>query len=181
MRKLLAIIVAVLCVSAAAHAQDGGPFAFVGAGDRVPEFKVATTDGTTIDSHSLEGRVTLITLWASWCPSCRKEFKRLAKDELFGELLQNKEFCFLPISREEQSATVVAWMAKMNYPFTSAIDADRSVYGLFASEEIPRNIVVGPDGTILHHSSGGSKKELQKVIALCREQVALLEAQQTSK
>ena len=90
--------------------------------------------------------------------------------------MQSKEFCFLPISRQEQSATVVAWLTKMNYPFTSAIDSDRSVYDLFASEEIPRNIVVGPDGTILYHSSGGSKKELQKVIALCREQVALLEA-----
>lgn len=172
MKRLLAIIVAVLCVSAAAHAQDGGPFAFVGAGDKLPEFRATLTNGATIESSSLEGRVTLITLWASWCPSCRKEFKRLAASQEFEALLQNDRFCFLPISREEQSATVVAWLKKMDYPFISAIDSDRSIYNLFASEEIPRNIIVGPDGTILYHSSGGSKKELQRVIELCQEQLA---------
>ncbi|MBQ1964016.1 MAG: hypothetical protein II358_01170, partial [Tidjanibacter sp.] len=60
MKRLSAIIVAVLCAITTSLAQDGGPFAFVGAGDRVPEFSVATTDGTTIDSRSLGGRVTLI-------------------------------------------------------------------------------------------------------------------------
>ena len=76
---------------------------------------------------------------------------------------------------DADTATVSAITKK----YLSAADHNKSV--IFASEEIPRNIVVGPDGTILYHSSGGSKKELQKVIALCREQVALLEAQQTSK
>ena len=174
MKRLWAIVLAVLCVSAAGRAQDGGPFAVVGAGDKLPEVRATLTHGEVVESGALEGRITLITLWASWCPSCRKEFKRLADSAEFGALLQNESFCFLPISREEQSATVVAWFNKMGYPFISAIDSDRSIYNLFASEEIPRNIVVGADGTILYHSSGGSKKELQKVVDLC---VALVAAQ----
>ena len=98
MRRLLAIIVAVLCAITTSLAQDGGPFAFVGAGDKVPEFRVATTDGATIESHSLEGRVTLITLWASWCPSCRKEFKRLAKTRFYQDnFVEEIEFQFLEL------------------------------------------------------------------------------------
>lgn len=173
MRRFLAIVATMLCVLGTAWAQDGdgGPFAHVGQGEKVPSFVVTTTSGQSISSDQLEGRVTLITLWASWCPSCRKEFKRLAANDQFGALLEEENFLFLPISREESSATVVAWLNQKGYPYESALDPDRAVYNLFASEEIPRNIVVGPDGTILYHGSGGSKRELNQVINLCRVKI----------
>ena len=88
--------------------------------------------------------------------------------------MQQENFLFLPISREESSATVVAWLNQKGYPYESALDPDRAVYNLFASEEIPRNIVVGPDGTILYHGSGGSKRELNQLIALCKEELEKL-------
>ncbi len=174
MKRFLAIVAAMLCALGTVWAQDGGPFAHVGQGDKLPSFVVTTTSGQSISSDQFEGQVVLITLWASWCPSCRKEFKRLAANDQFGALLQQENFVFLPISREESSATVVAWLKEKGYPYESALDPDRAVYNLFASEEIPRNIVVAPDGTILYHSSGGAKKELNQLIALCKEELEKL-------
>lgn len=171
MKKIATLIIALCLCGTTLWAQDGGPFGLIGADEPLPAFSVEMSDGTTLNSKSFEGKIVWITLWASWCPSCRKEFKALSKMEEFSALLNNKEFLFLPIAREEERATVVAWLKKKGYPYLSGIDADRSVYNLFAIEEIPRNIIVGRDGTILYHNSGGVKKELRTLTAICTEQL----------
>ena len=167
----LTLVLLLLSSGQQLRGQELDPFAFVGPGDELPSFVVDLTNGQRVDSESLKGGVTLITLWASWCPSCRNEFKRLAKSNEFAALLATEGFCFLPISREESRATVMAWLQKKGYDYVSGIDEDRSIYSMFASEEVPRNIVVDRNGTIVYHGTGGTKKELLKVIAICNEQL----------
>lgn len=145
------------------------PWARVDVGERVPSFEVAMMDGTRLSSADLEGKVVWICLWASWCPSCRREFKWLAKSEEFTALLEHKGFVFLPISREESLATVRLWLKKMGYPYCSGVDEDRSVYELFAEQEIPRNIIVGRDGIVVLHSSACSRKTIASVIEKAKE------------
>lgn len=161
--RLCLTLLFTLVVSLSAHAQSD-PYARVGVGDRLPAFEVTMTDGKTISTEELEGKVVWITLWASWCPSCRKEFKRLERNEAFGVLLEREGFIFLPIAREENVATVTAWLNKKGYTFPSGVDPERTIYSLFAEQEIPRNIIVAPDGTIVHHSSTYSAKDLEELI-----------------
>ena len=78
--------------------------------------------------------------------------------------MEHKEFVFLPIAREENSATVGAWLRTKGYNLTSAVDPERKVYELFAEQEIPRNIIVGRDGVVQSHSSAYSKKALGALI-----------------
>lgn len=161
--KRLATILAVLFVSLVTYGQED-PWARVGVGERVPDFEVTLTDGTTISSADIEGKVVWITLWASWCPSCRKEFRRLEKSEEFRALFQSEEFLFLPIAREENSATVVAWLRDKGYTWPSGVDPTREIYDLFAEQNIPRNIIVDREGVILHHSSTYSRKALGELV-----------------
>ena len=130
----------------------------------MPAFEVEMTGGERLSSENLECKVVWICLWASWCPSCRKDFKRLASNEEFAALREQSGFVFLPIAREENSATVVAWLRKKGYDYLSAVDPERSTYELFAEQEIPRNILVGPDGVVVHHSSAYSKTALGEII-----------------
>lgn len=167
--KRLAILLSLLLGAIATLWAQGDPYAKVHEGDRLPDFEVAMSDGTTLRSADLEGKVVWICLWASWCPSCRKEFRWLAKDADFAELLQSEEFVFLPIAREENSATVGEWFGKMGYPYISGTDPERKVYELFAEQEIPRNIIVGRDGVIVLHSSACSRKTIVGVVAKAKE------------
>ena len=162
--KRLTLLLVLLLASTITLCAQGDPYARVQQGDRLPEFEVAMLDGTTLISNDLSGKVVWICLWASWCPSCRKELRWLTQSEEFLALLEHEEFVFLPIAREENSATVGAWLREKDYGFTSAVDPERKVYELFAEQEIPRNIIVGRDGVIQSHSSAYSKKALGALI-----------------
>lgn len=164
MRRLLLVLFSVLLAAQATFGQSADPYARIGEGEKLPAFEVRMMDGTTIRSGELEGKVVWITLWASWCPSCRREFKWLAASEEFAALLEHEDFLFLPIAREENTATIKAWFAKKGYDFVAGEDPDRAIYELFAEQEIPRNIIVTPDGTVALHTTAYSRKALAATI-----------------
>ncbi|MDH4394594.1 MAG: TlpA disulfide reductase family protein [Limnobacter sp.] len=43
-----------------------------------------TPDGTSLDLGALEGKITVLNFWATWCPPCVEEMPEL--DELYTEL-----------------------------------------------------------------------------------------------
>lgn len=167
MKRLVAL--AVLLLSSLMVWGQEDPYARVAEGDKLPEFEVVMTDGTTLRTADLEGSVVWICLWASWCPSCRREFRWLHESEEFAALCGREDFVFLPIAREENGATVTAWLRECGYDLLSGVDTDRKVYELFAEQEIPRNIVVGKDGVVVLHSSACSRKTIASVIEKAKE------------
>ena len=176
--KHIAILLALLCATFTLWGQESAPsepqaeqrvvvadeYALVGVGDQVPDFVVPMTNGKSVAIADLRGKVVLITLWASWCPSCRKEFAAIAQGAFDG-LMEHNDFVWLPIAREENLATVKVWFEQKGYDFVSGYDTDRSIYSLFAEQEIPRNIVVDAEGRITHHHSGYNKKEFPQLVA----------------
>lgn len=168
MRRLLLTLVVLLGALLPTLAQSD-PYVRVDVGDRLPAFSVRMTDGSTMESADLEGKVVWVCLWASWCPSCRKEFGWFADSAEFAALLESEDFIFLPIAREENIATVGAWLRKKGYPYISGEDPDRAIYELFAEQEIPRNILVGRDGVITLHSTAYSRKSLTAVVEMASE------------
>lgn len=168
MKRLVTLLVLLLLGAATLSAQSD-PYVRLQEGEMLPAFEVRMTDGTTLHTADLEGKVVWICLWASWCPSCRKEFRWLAKDENFAQLLTNEEFVFLPIAREENIATIDAWLKRKGYSYIAGEDPERKIYDLFAEQEIPRNVIVGKDGVVVLHSSACSRKTIAGVVAKVQE------------
>lgn len=164
MRRFVLTLLMMMLVAPTLKGQSLDPYARVGEGDQLPTFEVRMSDGTTLSAESFEGKVVWITLWASWCPSCRREFKWLAASEEFAALQENENFLFVPIAREENIATASAWLKKKGYNYITGEDPSRRIYELFAEQEIPRNIIVSPDGTIVTHSTAYSRKALRTTI-----------------
>ena len=131
-------------------------------GQKAPDFTVEMVDGEKVTLSSLKGKIVLINFWATWCPPCREEFKRVQKDII--DHFKGQDFVFLPISRGEKKATVDSFRDKQGYTFPMGLDPTQEIYKKYASNYIPRNFVVGKDGKVIYVSVGYEAKEFESMI-----------------
>lgn len=167
---LVALVVAIIFWPVEASATDSNaPTAqqdiesttLIHAGDVAPDFTVEMLDGSRITLSELRGKVVLVNFWATWCPPCRQEMSHLQKDVI--DHFAGKDLVVLPISRGEERKTVENFIDKMGYTFPIGLDGDQSIYKKYASNYIPRSVVVGKDGKVVYVAVGYDE-EIAKAI-----------------
>lgn len=129
---------------------------YVRRGDKVPSFRMRTTDGDEFATYKLRGKIVLLNFFATWCGPCLSELPHV--EEIFQAYRDRDDFALLVIGREETDATVTEFKIAREFSFPVSADTDRSVYGLFAKELIPRTYLVAKDGTICFASTGYSEE-----------------------
>jgi peroxiredoxin len=87
------------------------------AATKMPSFALENVlDGKIVDSSSFEGRVLLLTFFATWCPPCLEEVPILVK--LQNEM-EGAGFTVIGMSVDQQKASVIAKFVEkkaINYP-----------------------------------------------------------------
>ena len=139
------------------------------AGTVAPDFTVTMFDGSTQTLSALKGKVVLVNFWATWCPPCREELKRVEADII--ERFKDAPFVFIPISRGEERQTVADFREKMGYTFPMGLDPERKIYDLYASNFIPRNFLINQEGQVVMASVGYEPEEFDALIAKIEELV----------
>lgn len=139
------------------------------AGTVAPDFTVTMFDGSTQTLSALKGKVVLVNFWATWCPPCREELKRVEADII--ERFKDAPFVFIPISRGEERQTVADFREKMDYTFPMGLDPERKIYDLYASNFIPRNFLINQEGQVVMASVGYEVEEFDALIAMIEELV----------
>lgn len=162
---LVALFVMAIVAPQSASAQQEAEIVattLVKQGQKAPDFTVEMVDGEKVTLSSLKGKIVLINFWATWCPPCREEFKRVQKDII--DHFKGQDFVFLPISRGEKKSTVDSFRDKQGYTFPMGLDPTQEIYKKYASNYIPRNFVVGKDGKVIYVSVGYEAKEFESMI-----------------
>ncbi len=136
-------------------------------GMQAPDFTVTMFDGTTQTLSALKGKVVLVNFWATWCPPCREELKRVQADIV--DRFAGQEFVFIPISRAEEREPVAAFREQMGYTFPMGLDPERKIYDQFASNFIPRNFLIDQEGKVVIASVGYEPEEFDALIAKIEE------------
>lgn len=137
----------------------------INAGDVAPDFTVEMLDGKKVTLSAQRGKVVLISFWATWCPPCRLELSHMQKDVI--DRFAGEDLVVLPISRGETRQKVEEYITKMGYTFPIGLDTDQSIYRKYASNYIPRSILVGRDGVVAYVGVGYDEqiaKELDEAI-----------------
>lgn len=131
-------------------------------GDKAPAFKCTTLDGKLIDSKELKGKVIWVNFFATWCPPCRKELPVL-QENVYKRYKDNKDFVLVVLGREEDAEKLRKFAKDNNFDLPFASDMDREIFGLYAKESIPRNVIIDKEGKISIQSIGYKDQEFKKM------------------
>jgi thiol-disulfide isomerase/thioredoxin len=117
----------------------------------VSSFAMHDLDGRTISSADLQGKVTIINFWATWCPPCRAEIPDLvALQAKYGDRLQ-----IVGVSQDEgpiDSVKRFAAAQQMNYPVVmTSPEIEKAFPGVTA---LPTSFILDRQGRIVQRHVG---------------------------
>ena len=139
-------------------------------GMAAPPIHLKTIDGKDFDLKDVRGKVVLLNFFATWCGPCMAEMPHL-QDEIWDKF-KDKKFAMIAIDREEAEDVVKAFQATHQFGFSIACDPKREVYSKFATQYIPRNFLINPDGVIVFQSMGYSQTEFNDLVATIEKEIA---------
>ena len=147
-------------------AQD--QFTLAKEGQQAPDFSYEISEGETQKLSELKGKVVWITFFATWCGPCRKELPHLQKDvyEKFGN---RNDFELLVIGREHTWEEVNKFKTEQNFNLPFYPDTKREIFSKYATQNIPRNIIIDKTGKIVVSSVGFNEEEFLKYIKKTEE------------
>jgi thiol-disulfide isomerase/thioredoxin len=122
-------------------------------GERVPEFSLETVDGIALSDKTLEGKIVVIDVWATWCGNCLNELPELNK--LAEKYKQDSTVMFIAVS-DETIERVCSFLERRPYNFTQIPLAEKLTTALQTRlvKTYPQHIVLGKDLTIEFEHTG---------------------------
>ncbi len=142
---------------------------FLKEGDKAPEFTITTLDGKVFNTKELKGKTIYLNFFATWCGPCMKEIPHVEKE--IWQTIKNENFVMLAIGREHSIEEMKKFKADKKLTMPIAADPKREVYSLFAPQNIPRNIVISKNGTVLWNKHGFEEGEFNEMIELIKKEL----------
>jgi thiol-disulfide isomerase/thioredoxin len=120
--------------------------------ERFPYEWLETLTGGMFDPTKLEGKHTLVNIWATWCPYCGQEKKSIQE---FHErnMKGDKEVGLVTVSRGEDPDIVQGYMEEGMYTFPVLIDREGKLKEEYA-KRIPTTYLVDKEGYIVAYVVG---------------------------
>ena len=143
---------------------------FTKVGDKAPAFICKTIDGKTLDISKLQGKYVMVNFFATWCGPCNNELPVLQKN-IWEKYKNNPNFVLIILGREHSEKEVQDFVTQKNFTMPFAPDPGRKIFKLYASQSIPRNVIIGKDGKIIFQSIGYTEEEFKKVESLLAEKL----------
>lgn len=115
-------------------------------GKAFPAFALPTLDGgEPLTQEALKGRITLVNVWATWCPTCKAEHAELMR------IRDDTGLAILGINYKDDPEAAREWLRRYGNPYVANIvDADGRLgidLGVYGA---PESFLVDPSGTIVY-------------------------------
>lgn len=139
----------------------------VSVGEALPEFHTQLDDGTALAPADLEGQVTLLTFWATWCHACGLEMPILS--DLERRYAGEADLVIYGVNRDsgeplERRELVEAYLSAHGLSFPQIYD-NGQLAAAFGVEQIPYMVIVDRQGMVRHlHLGRTSERTLAKQI-----------------
>ena len=115
-------------------------------GKPATDFTLDTVKGNKVNlTEYRAGKKAIIFFWATWCPHCREELKRV--DDL-REKFAAQGIRIILISLGEDKGTVQEYLARHHYDFDVLLDVDQTLEGPYHLIGVPTLFFVNEAGVI---------------------------------
>lgn len=121
-------------------------------GTQAPDFKLKSLAGQEVRLSDFKGRLVLLKLGTTWCPTC----KQLAAEiEKIGAFLQEKDVVVLDVFVQDSPAMIEKYLANTDFPMTfHALLDDDQAYKAYNVYLIPRLLVIDAEQLVRFDSAG---------------------------
>lgn len=131
-------------------------------GDEMPDFEFYDDRGQAFKSSDLKAKVVVITFYATWCGSCRRELP-LLDNQIWKKYKDNPDFKFLAFGRKHKQSEVDRFKLQQHYKMPMYADPMSEIYDQFASRYIPRMFVVDKKGVIAYFTIGFNEYDVDEI------------------
>lgn len=116
----------------------------------LPDLVLETADGRLAPLHDYLGRPTLVNLWATWCPPCRREMPILAAAQ--GDY---PAVNIVLVNHGESEATVDNFLKREQLSFGHLLlDPFKKTAFALDTRVLPTTLLFGPDGRLVDSHMG---------------------------
>jgi len=153
MNKLFSVVIIVLLASSLFTVE------------KAQDFQLENMKGKMmkLSEFQQEGLV-ILDFWASWCVPCKKALPKL--DELHKKY-ENVNVVTICTDKPRTKGKAIADVKSHKYEFYTLFDSKKVVQKQFNVVNIPRTLIIAPDGEILYDHTGykrGDEKHYEEVI-----------------
>ena len=128
-------------------------------GELPPTIGLKDRGGNVIDLAALQGKVVVVTFWASWCGPCRRELPMLGKvQEVVGR--EHLEVVAVNFKEPRRDFNAVI-RANKDLDLTYVHDERGIVSDRYGVTALPNMFIIGQDGLIAQTHRGYSENVLQ--------------------
>lgn len=144
-------------------------FAFsLSAQRKLPDAQLKTLDGHTVNiqDYANNGKITLISFWATWCSPCKRELDAIAD---FYEEWQEKydmELVAITIDTRRNLAKVPPIVSTKGWEYIILSDENQTLQQALGFQTIPQTYILDKEGNIVYDHNGyvqGDEYHLEEV------------------
>jgi cytochrome c biogenesis protein CcmG/thiol:disulfide interchange protein DsbE len=139
-----------------------------------PSINIKSLDGKAVntDAYTKNGKITVVSFWATWCTPCKRELDVI--NEVYAEWEEKYGLQLLAITIDDARGLtkVPAMVQSKGWEFTVLADSKQELQQALNFQTIPQTFLLNDKGEIVYAHNGynpGDEIELEKKIAALLE------------